>query len=80
MKKVIESAKPLLHRSIVTFTNLRQDLFQEISEAEQMAGVKVRNLLFLHVICLHVITYLEYNLKKISSPIKQNYVSGWSTL
>ena len=40
---ILTAARPVVHKSIITFRQLRQDVLTEIAQAEQMAGIKVRD-------------------------------------
>jgi len=41
LSKVLKDATSVEHKSIVTFRNLRQDVYAQLSENEQFTGVKV---------------------------------------
>lgn len=41
LKTILDKAKPINHKSIVTFSQLRQEIFSELSHVEQVAGIKV---------------------------------------
>ncbi|XP_037087742.1 twinkle protein, mitochondrial-like [Pollicipes pollicipes] len=40
LQRILEAAAPLYHNAITTFSALRQDVFEEISNATQVAGVQ----------------------------------------
>ncbi|PVD31422.1 hypothetical protein C0Q70_06834 [Pomacea canaliculata] len=40
LREVLDKAKPIMHKSIVSFSHLRQEIFSELLHAEQVAGVK----------------------------------------
>ncbi|XP_046549115.1 twinkle mtDNA helicase-like [Haliotis rubra] len=42
LKSILSKAKPLSHKSIVSFPQLRQEVFSELAHVEQVAGVKWR--------------------------------------
>ena len=44
IRKFIESARPLPHKEILTFNELRQEIRQEIENPQQVAGLKFRTL------------------------------------
>lgn len=41
LKKILASALPVVHDSIVSFQKLRDDIFSELAQLEQVAGIKV---------------------------------------
>ena len=40
LKEVIESSYPAAHKAIVSFSHLKQDVFAELTQSEQVAGVR----------------------------------------
>ncbi|XP_071092868.1 twinkle mtDNA helicase-like [Haliotis cracherodii] len=42
LKAILSKAKPLSHKSIVSFPQLRQEVFSELAHVEQVSGVKWR--------------------------------------
>ena len=43
LKKILASALPVIHDSIVSFHKLREDIYSELAQLEQVAGIKVCN-------------------------------------
>jgi len=41
ISQILAAAKPVQHKSIVNFRLLRQDVYSQLAEAEQVAGIKV---------------------------------------
>lgn len=41
ISQILKTAKPVQHKSIVNFRHLRQDVYSQLAEAEQVAGIKV---------------------------------------
>jgi hypothetical protein len=41
MRKVLSTARIVVHKSITTFQHLRHDVYNELSDLETVAGVKV---------------------------------------
>ncbi|XP_071956138.1 twinkle mtDNA helicase-like isoform X2 [Antedon mediterranea] len=40
LMKILKRAQPVAHRSILSFQNLRQEVFRELTDTDQVAGVK----------------------------------------
>lgn len=40
LRSILKTAKPVQHKSIVSFRNLRKDVYAQLAESEQVAGVK----------------------------------------
>lgn len=57
LREVLDKAKPIMHKSIVSFSHLRQEIFSELLHAEQVAGVKVKTKFFLLQINLDYLTF-----------------------
>ena len=45
----LTKARPITHKSIVSFRQLRQDVYDELAQVEQMSGVKVHGLLYINI-------------------------------
>ena len=41
LKNILKDAQPVQHKSITSFRHLRQDVLNELVQAEQVSGVKV---------------------------------------
>ena len=41
LQDILKHAKSIQHKSIISFRNLRQDVYSELIDAEKIAGVKV---------------------------------------
>ena len=41
LESVLQKTRPIGHGSIVTFNNMRHEVFMELAQIEQVAGVKV---------------------------------------
>ena len=48
LKSILRDAQPVQHKSITSFRHLRDDVFNELVQAEQVSGVKVYLTFFKH--------------------------------
>ena len=52
LHSVLSKARPVMHKSILSFAQLRQEIYSELIHAEQVAGVKVRSIIVVTCLCV----------------------------